>query len=269
MNPFVNLRIQPAFGQHTVVIAWDTPVECLGGSYFIYRSALGIKGTWELLNEFAPLQHGICHWVDDGQSIPPAGDTIHYRLLYVAPDGTEYDSDVVGLWDTLPREEYGMARMILNNEFFEMQHCGGIPVWQCVPLAFGELADNMDKATAQPVAVAGQGNYGLPFKGGFAPPLLTWVKFDTVQHKSADRDDGMGFDEDVNIQGRFLAFPRLRRGHMIVNPHTDDRYVVASEVTPYLLRGMVPVAYSAGLTRLCQEDYRRRFPVPPIIDSIP
>jgi hypothetical protein len=55
---------------------------------------------------------------------------------------------------------------------------------------------------------------------------------------------------------------------MVVNPRTDDRYVVASNVTPFMHRGVVPTAYEANLQRL-GKDYRRDFPVPPMFDTAP
>jgi hypothetical protein len=264
VNPFLNFRLQPSFGQNLVVVAWDTPDECLGGQYYVYRSAKGVRGTWEILNDYAPVSHGVSHWADDGQVVPPAGDTIYYRMLYIAPDGTEYDSDAIDLWGVLPREEYGMVRMIMDEEFRQMRFGGGVQVWHCIPLASGVLADNLDPATMQPRAAPcpGGDNYGQPYKGGFYTPIQTWVNFGDVTNKSEDRDDGFGFNESIDIQCRFLAFPRVRRSHMLVNPRTDDRYVVDSEVKPFLHRGVVPVAYEATLKRIGQDDYRRTFPVP-------
>jgi hypothetical protein len=59
-----------------------------------------------------------------------------------------------------------------------------------------------------------------------------------------------------------LAFPRPSRGHMIVDPSNDRRYLVGDEIKPFLLRGVMPIAYEASMEFLAQADPRYRFPVP-------
>lgn len=271
MNPFTNLRLQPSFGHSKVVVAWDTPEACTGGKYFVYRSPSGVKGTWELLNEHAPVKHGVSHWEDSSAQLPPPGSTLYYRVLYVAPDNTGTDSPVVDLWNRLPREEYGLVRMAMLEEFNQMRAGGGIPVFHCIPLASGMLAANIDPETLQPSSVPcpDSTSYGQLFEGGFAPPVQTWTKIQAIQLDRDDRDDGLGVTERFDVRLRLLAVPPPRPGHMIACPRTDDRWVIGPGIVPYRHRGVVPVAWDAPATRLRSTDERYKYPLPELVPVFP
>jgi hypothetical protein len=49
---------------------------------------------------------------------------------------------------------------------------------------------------------------------------------------------------------------------MIVDPSNDRRYLIGDEIKPFLLRGVMPIAYEASMEFLSQADPRYRFPVP-------
>lgn len=263
MKPFRNLRAQPFFRDQEVTVAWDTPVECLAGNYYVYRSTTGLKGDWELLNEYAPVSHGLSHWVDTAK-LPAPGATLYYRLCYVHTDGAAHDSEVVELFSVLPREQYGLVRQIIWEEFTQLKHGGGLRVAHCIPLASGELASHIDPETLQPFAEAcsASDSYGQPFVGGFLPPIRAWVKLSQVDIGKEDRQDGAGVDFKYDVILRMCAFPRPAMGHMIVNPRTDDRWVVGGKIKPYMFRGVVPIAWSVPAVRLCDDDPRHGLPIP-------
>lgn len=254
-----------------MVVAWTTPDVCRGGRYYVYRSPSGAKGTWTQLNEHAPVEHGVSHWEDTEATLPIAGNTLYYRLLYVAPDGAEHDSPVIDMWNVLPREEYGLVRMSMLEEFNQMRLGGGIPVFHCIPLTSGVLAAHIDPASLQPLSAPCENDtsYGQIYQGGFAPPIQTWAKIEDIETKFEDRDDGLGFDAKHDVQLRLLAYPRPFVGHMIVEPRTDDRWVLGNPIKSFAHRGVVPTAYTAVAIKLDQNDPRYKLPMPEVTPVYP
>jgi hypothetical protein len=196
----------------------------------------------------------------------------YYRLLLTNVDGDNFSEPVSILGDLSPRE-YGMVRAIMYREFVEMRATNGYPVWHCIPKTSGASAANFDPDTGETVGLECPGtpaltsSYGLPFLGGFDPPVLTWIRALAIDRGTLkDNDSDMSPVETDTTTVRMLAFPRPSRGHMIVDPSNNRRYLICDEIKPFLLRGVMPIAYEASMEFLSQADPRYRFSVP-VLDT--
>lgn len=259
------VSIVPSHGLRTAAVRWSVPPGHEGDQVYVYFSPAGVSGSWVLLTS-TPVE-GQTHWVDQDFVIRNKTTRGYYRVAMRAQDGTIIDSDPAGIYEALSRQELGMLRLKIKQEVFEARSRNGLPMWHCIPRMSGELSDNIDPDTDQAVGVecpaAQDQSYGQRYKGGFYLPVLTWVRARATRFIAGkDRADNLGSEDDRRLRCRFLPFPELRPEHMFVNPQTDDRYVVDTNITPYLLRGVAPLAWEAELILLPRNDPRYRFPTP-------
>jgi len=177
----------------------------------------------------------------------------------------DHKSEAFEILGDVTKREYGIVRGIIHREFTEMRVTNGYPVWHCIPRDHGERSETYDEATGDVDKECGEGeSYGMPFKGGYYPPVLTWMRvMDVAQGVTHDSGSLSPVDTD-KLKVRMMAFPRPRLGHMIVDPATDRRYLVGETVRPYMLRGVIPIAFETTLDFLNQRDARYRFETPTI-----
>src|SRR5690606_16464819 len=103
------------------------------------------------------------------------------------------------------------------------------------------------------------------YVGGFFPPLLTWMRIISIRKDTLkDQPQGLGTEETDVTRVRLLGFPKPLREHMIVDPATDRRYLVMDEITPFLYRGIYPIAYEVDLQFLHHSDPRYKLPMPEV-----
>lgn len=269
MNPFNNIRIFPQHGATTARITWEVAPGFTAGEVYAAFSFTGVKGSWIPVNS-APIPSSLGQ-IDDYELRLDGGHHIgYYRLLLRNVDG-DFRSDATAILGDLTSKEYGIARSIIRREFLEMRATNGYPVWYCIPRDFGTPASNIDPDThSAHGSECGdlspeEASYGLPFKGGFFPPILTWMRPMVIDRGTIkDGDDETSPKAKDETTARLLAFPRPQRQHMIVDPATDRRYVVMDEVKPFMLRGIIPIAYEVTLDFILQNDPRYKFPVPDI-----
>ncbi len=267
MSVFRNIRIYPHHGTRSSLVTWTIADGTPAGDVFVAFSSTGTK-PWALLNGETPVASSVGAYADADLQMNSGAACGFYRLLLTNADGDNFSEPVSILGDLSPRE-YGMVRAIMYREFMEMRATNGYPVWHCIPKKSGERAANFDPDTGETVGLECPGtpdisaSYGLPFLGGFNPPILTWVRALTIDRGTLkDSESEMSPRETDTTTVRMLAFPRPSRGHMIVDPATDRRYLLGDEIKPFLLRGVMPVAYEATMEFLSQGDPRYRFPVP-------
>lgn len=268
MNPFYNIELRPSHGSRSVVITWQVEPEFSDLPVYVSFSPTGVKGSWQALNQTNPVTNDLMY-VDDKFVMENGVDIGYYRLM-VIKDNEPVFSDIKGILDFITRREYNIARKIIKDEFLSMRARNGRPVYHCIPREHGELADGVDPETGEKYGVDcpddPDSSYGERYKGGFYTPCLTWMRPMTVDLGTVtDRPDGTGVKDSHKIQARLLGFPRPKRGHMIVDPQTDDRFYVGESIKPYLLRGQIAVAYETNLMLIPRSDPRYKFPVPPIV----
>lgn len=128
-------------------------------------------------------------------------------------------------------------------------------------------------ANATPVYAPGEdpnvdnNSYDQKYKGGYNKPILTLVRFTDIGPLTViDAEDGLVTRDNNTVQARFLGYPHIYPGDLIVNPETDERYAVTETVKPYKFKGVYPVAFDAKLELIFFRDSRYKVPIP---DNIP
>ncbi len=266
VEPWYNLRIQPYIGERLAVISWEAPTPYNDAQYFIARSASGTPDSWVNLNPDTPITNGLDWFADDTLPFPAPGSTFYYKIR-CHYRGRKFNSPAIELFASIPRHEYGQVAQMLQDEWVAMRIGGGIPAWHCIPLSSGEPAANRDPQTGLQTGAPCGDSYGLPFAGGYGPPLETRVRIlSSGPISETDREEGMGTDKKYPVKLRLMAFPRPRRGHMLVCPG-DQRFVLGEKMEPFFLKGLVPVAWEAEAELLDATDDRYRFPVNPYTDE--
>lgn len=268
MSVFRNIRIYPDHGARSATLTWEMAVDSTPGDVYVAYSETGTDGTWQIRNADAPVPSEVGTFEDDSLVINKSTQDAFYRFLLTDDDGVDHFSEPMRIMGDLTPREYGILRAMIHHEFTSMRVVNGFPVWHCIPKAHGKDALSMDPDTDSQsgkdcdVTDPEVNSYGLPFQGGFYPPVLTWMR--VMRHNEGLQDDPEEFSpSEINMtSARLMAFPRPARGHMIVNPSTDERWVVTDEIKPARLRGVAPVAFNVTLDHLNQRDERYKFPVP-------
>lgn len=268
---FVDVSVQPSYGPRSALINWQVQSKYRKGDFFIFRSPNGVA-PWTCLNALdadgneIPIRNtgvfeDLTVFVDSFSEAP------HYRILLEMEDDTHH-SPVVGPYTRMSKREYAGAYQMLKMELLRMSRGNGTMVWHCIPLTSGEVSDSYDPDTMQEVGVdcpdTVSPSYGLPFKGGFGPPIATYVEFGQMVKAKVDAPEGQGSEEIVKCPARMLAFPQPALGQMLVHPAVDERWLVGEKITPYLFKGTVAISYDVELTLLRRSDLRYNFPLQPL-----
>jgi hypothetical protein len=265
-NPFVDVTVRPAYGAHTAVIAWKLLPEFESGDIYIFRSITGNR-DWQEVNT-DPIRH-VTEFSDTRVDSADQFQPLYYRLLLEKRDKS-YDSPIVAPYGKLTPREYKHVRKIMNIEFQAMTRGRqGLRVWLYTPLLTGTPAVGLDSETGQQFSLGG-GNpltdsFGQKFQGGFTPPVLTYMKI--IEQGPLAQEDMVGGESTSDrrdTKARLLAFPSVRRGDLVVQPDTDNRYVVGPEINIPSFQGIIPLAYEVTLKSLVHTDARYRVPVPPL-----
>jgi hypothetical protein len=263
VSAFQNIRIFPNHGSRSAVLTWEMSPEAPDGDVYVFFSISGVPGSWAVINPDDPIPAGLGMFQDPALFVDSGLLDGYYKLL-LEYDGGDVFSPPVKITGDITRREYGILRGIIHREFTAMRVTNGFPIFHCIPRHHGETSGHVDPDTGKPEgADCGEDtSYGLSYKGGFYPPLLTWLR--VIAHSEGLKDDPEQFSpEEVNKTSvRLMAFPTPARGHMLVDPATDKRYLVGDEIKPYRLRGIFPVAFEATIDHLARNDIRYRFPMP-------
>ena len=232
---------------------------------YVFRSTDGV-GSWKLITEEPVLGSGMA--LDADFTLNDLAHIPYYRAVAVIA-GKEYDSPIISAFESLTRSQFAAVRRIMQLEVLRMRppQGNGLTVWHYVPLTSGDPNPAYDHVTWQQRGVecpdAADPSYGLPFKGGYAPPCMSFIEVGQRRTTEQDRPDGTGTAQSVElITARMLAFPSPARGHLLVHPANDDRWVVESVVEPYMFRGIAVIAHQVSLHLLRRSDPRYQLPVP-------
>jgi len=264
MSAFRNIRILPYHGDRAAVISWSMEPDLTGDVYIAYSES-GI-GPWTVRNSGDPVAAEIGTYYDTELYIE-RGSTVGYYKLMLESGSNTYVSEIVGIFTDVMRKEYGIVSKIIRSEYQAMRARDGYPVWYCIPKTEGALDPAYDPDTLEinrpPCQTpTGQSGKGLPYQGGFHPPILTWVSPIEVRKQTIqDSETGSGTTEKDGMTLRMLPFPNPVRKHMLVDPATDRRYLI-SGIKPFFLRGVIPVAYETVVDYITPKDDRYKFQMP-------
>lgn len=274
-NPFSTFRVTPAWGRRRAAIEWR--LEGAAADVYFYRSIEG-TGTWELLNPNAPANGTQGNFIDG--DLDPGG--MHTRVFYrglVDPAGggpeTWLKGPPVTALDFVHPRQLRSIHAIVNREFRAMAgpKGDGVPVFHLIPRTDGNPVSWYDPETGQlqgmdcPDSAEDTRGYGQIYQGGFYAPFQTWVTILAAgPHLKRSNPDMTKDEEKADVRLRFLAFPRPDRGHMIVLPGSDMRYLVGDAVEPFFFPGTtVPIAWEAGAQRMEKDDPRHSLVMPALL----
>lgn len=272
MSVFRNIRVYPSHGTRSATITWEIQAGIDAGDVYVAFSETGTDGSWESLNAEAPVASEVGMYADAAFIVNKVTSDGFYRLLLTTDGNEDFYSEPIRIMGDLTAREYGIVRAIIHQEFTQMRVTNGFPVWHCIPKDTGEESNLTDPDTGVTQGLEctetdpAVDSYGLTFKGGFHPPVLTWMR--VLAHNEGLQDDNENFSpiEIKQTSARLMAFPRPARGHMLIDPTTDERWLVSDEIKPFRLRGVTPIAYEATLEALNQRDERYKFQ-PPSVDT--
>lgn len=272
MRLFDHFRVYPDWGNGAARISWQVAPDITGDVY-LYRSALGLPGTWERLNATALGTSGV--YQDATVPKEDAHAFYYYRGL-VAPDideSTWLKGDSVSALSTLTRREYHMVKTILRREWRDMVRGNGLDALHCIPRLDGALSPGVDpvmKIKTRPECPGELGfGYGQTYADGFYPATRTRIRIMKIGEKvEKPRQDHTGIDQDKDVTLRLMAFPHPREGHMFVLPDSGRRYVVADAIQPFWFKADHPVVWECRAVLLDSRDERSLLDVvelPPLV----
>lgn len=260
MKLFEHFVVYPDWGNGAARISWQLMPDVTGAVY-LYRSPLGLSGTWERLNT-TPLE-ATGEYVDDSV---PKGDAFafHYYRGLIAPSAdtsTWLKGEAISALSMLTRREYHMVKTIMRREWRDMVRGNGLEALHCVPRLSGAFAAGVDPVMGirtRPECPDESGfGFGQTYANGFYPPVLTRIRIMKIGEKvEKAKPENTGSEQDKDVSLRLLAFPRPREGHMLVMLGSGRRYVIADAIQPFWFKADHPVAWECRAVLLDARDAR-------------
>ncbi len=258
--------MRPAYGIHRAVITWRLLTGFENGKVYVFRALNNTTRNWKLLTE-TPIQ-GPTYFSDLDYAREDYVVDYQYRLLLIH-NGKEYDSVTVQALDELNAHEYDFVRRAMDLEYEKMTRGRqGTKVLLFTPLREGIPVPGFDQTTGQQFSMQQPNDpsldgFGERFVGGFNKPVETWIKFASIEaFVVEDMPEGESTSASFDVQVRMLAFPAPGRSDLIINPVTDNRYVVGEKIKPFYFAGKIPIAYMGSISLLTRSDARYRLPLP-------
>lgn len=264
-SPFIDVTVQPSYGHHKVIVQWVVATGYKDAKFYVFRSFNNGGGGWKAVSTAAIAGASF----EDDEFYPDNRLMKTFYKVILVKGNDKFESPIVSAFDRMTRAEYGAARQIINYEYLRMSRGNGVRVFHYLPLVEGDINPDYDAETGQKLMATcpDDDSYGLKYKGGYGPPLQTWVEFYQIAESLSIMPGDLGMDDSVEVKARMMAFPKPLRNHLIVHPTTDNRYVVGDELAGAYFKGFVAVSYDVKLTLLTRDDPRYRVPVPTLNDD--
>lgn len=254
-NPFKKVTVQPTYGDFRAIIRWEVDPKFADGTFTVTRSPDGI-------NDWVVVQNGKGLEFSSDETLLDQGKFYErYYRVEVRKGGERFESETVGTFGKVSRQEFGAARHIMNLEysvlrkFTEFHLCKAIVAGPVCPECSLDETEQHVSTSLCPRC------YGQGVDGGYYPPVVTYgrqmTKTDVVQN---DSQSGTGSNDQDRGVWRLLAFPLLRKNDLLVDLGADRRYLVDS-FTPFLFGGKIPVVFMVTLTMLEKKNIRYTFPI--------
>ncbi len=272
MKVFIDIKLQPAYGFNQILVHWILRPGLAGGKMFIYRSPDGIdqSDSWILLNENNPVTN-LSFYIDNSFEDTTKFRHYYYRLVYLY-DSKYYDSPIIGMFsEGLNKTEYGILRHMRSTEYLRMRSRNGVRVLHCIPKLEGSFSDSADQVLMartgvackiDPESPANEEGNGL-FSKEFSNIVQTWCEIVSVGDITATPDEGGAMDRINQVYKlRLLGFPTPEIGHMLVFPNSDKRLNITNNITPFLFKGYLPVAYEVMAEEIPRTESRYKIPMP-------
>lgn len=265
--PFRDVAIFPSHSRRTAVVAWIVAPFLKEAEFYVYKKWDG-GAEWELLSE-EPTYGTV--FADTNFVIRNKVDVPQYKVLALL-DGHEYVSPDAALYAHTERKAFGIAQNIIRATYLQARQ-DGIPVLYYPAIRNGKMSSSLNDITGQreqaacpspeetPEGEEDENDYGTYYAGGYYRPFLTFVRFigQKIQRKNI-LDEGT-FDESVQLT-KFLAFPPVRTGDLVVDVTTDRRWLVGASIQANLVKSVIPVSYTGHLTLQSHNNPCYAVPIP-------
>jgi len=254
---FKNVLVSPHYGSRSALLRWElTHPDYLSGNFVVQRSTDG-QTNWITLHSDV----GITNYIDEEYIPNNIHEVLHYRII-LQHDGDKHISETVAPFQTLRPAEFGILRRMLQLEIMRMRSGNGLEMFLFKPLRSGELGSNIDPDTEQSLGNSlSEETYGQRYVGGFADPVHVWVEMLKAEPQALSTSpDGTGVVSSAKSVFRTVSYPEFYRGDLLVNPITDERYLV-NQLERFRFRGNVPFVDHVDVTRLDRSDIRYKVPL--------
>ena len=259
-RPFRDVTVFPSHSKRTAIVAWKVAPKLRDAKFYVYRKLDG-GGEFERLNK-EPVYGTM--YADTDFYIPNKKDVPHYKILAIVGKD-EYESPDVALFSHTDRKAFGIAHNIIRATYLQARQ-DGIPVLYYPAITNGDISENLDSMTGQRTSAScaddeDTNDYGTYYKGGYYRPFVTFVRFMGAKNQKENILDEGIFDESIQIT-RFLAFPPVRTGDMVVDVTTDRRWLVGTSIQAAMVKSVIPVGYTAHLTLQAHNHPCYKVPIP-------
>jgi len=258
MDIFKNIFVFPSYGKKEAIIKWVVDPEYLEGNFVIQKSTNGITNFKTIGSG-----RGITEFIDIEFLVPNKLEQTHYRII-LQYNKNKYESNPIGIFNKLHRHEFGLVARMLKLEHERMYNCrNGIKAVILKKKAYGEPCPscNFQNNNSQLVGASVCPTcYGTGITGGFDPAIYTYLEVLNIDKDIQASQEGMGATDKVQAAFQILAYPELRKGDLLINPETDQRYLI-EKVTPKLFKGIIPITYQVVGFLLRRNDIRYQIPL--------
>ncbi len=256
MQAFLDVKVQPLYGQFRALITWKTAPELASGLFSVFKSPDGIN-DWQPLSVDQPAAEA---FIDP--KLVNAGKLIENYYKVVVKKGSDvHESPPIGTFGTVRRDEFGAARIIMDSEFEILRRFTQFLI--CKLRAFGPPCKRcVDVDTDQAIGTSLCPEcFGTQKEGGYFPPVKTFGRvLSTTPTVQMNSQEGTGSTDPVAAKIRMIAYPLLRQNDMLVNLGADRRYLV-NDTKPSVFGGKIPVVLTVDAMLLPTTDIRYTFPI--------
>jgi hypothetical protein len=218
---------------HVVVggtrISWglqDTFKDTGPYTYQLQVGETGVAGADDWTNVGAA-QVDVFFIVDSTRHLYGNRLTHHYRLQ-LTTSSDSYTSKPAPVYGLLSKRDWLLARAIIRRELLRHEKKASPNGYLLRRKWTGTVVpdpDVVDPLTGEIVKVDNTSGEGTEFVGGYYAPVAMFVDL-SPETNHVQRDQNRGAVNDLEVQGRAIAFPQLNRRDIWVSATSDRRYKV-------------------------------------------
>lgn len=250
------LKVVPHYGNFDSVITWKQAPALTNLLKYVERSHDGVA-NWKVIGETTD-----CMFHDKDVVPLDRRDGFFYRVKWQTSPGCAFTySGSCSTFGVLSRKEFGAARKIM---LLELRQCRifhsvkiflvnrhGVPCEYCT-----------DPTSGQQIGKSACSHcYGTGMKGGYLAPLQNYMRNRAVSPRQQPaREAGTGTDDPTLGQFCMVPFPMLQKGDLIVEPATDNRWLVDTNTISYFA-GKAPVLQQPAMQLIERTNIKYRVPV--------
>lgn len=242
------LSVVPSYGKHQATLVWNAD-GMAGAIFHVFKSPDGV--AWY---ELATVS-GVDTYIDDTFSVESKLIDIHYKVI-AELDGSKIESDTIGVFGTTNRKDFGIANRVMQEWAKVLRTKTEIKIYKQL-IYNNPCPVCVDPDTDQAVGTTlCDSCFGTRYDKGFASPISSFMWLPkTPALVSVSSQDGNGVSDPQQYRARLLAYPPLRQGDMIVDPRSDDRWLV-NNISQFSVAAQITVLIDANLSLLRRSDIR-------------